>query len=460
MRDRILHYLAGVGSPQTSDQILSTVLKIRSPNAVTADRVLQAMIGNDPRLQFKDGRWRPCPQHAASPEKIYHSTVALFIQKPGSGAHPLSMRGGLCRKDTDEALEFDLTRSLQGLDVKVLKSWAAATEGELLIVWSGEMLRLWHRLLHACRLVRREDRVLCLKALAARALSRTTREICPELLAPELGLPAPDPDHPVKMAQFLCACLDPLLELIPEPHRFPARNLVAWAEGGKPAVDFTRLGFGRDHIRQLPEGPGIYIMRNRAADIIYVGKAANLRRRVGSYFTSRALGDPKVSKIHEQIHSVETITTESELDALLLETRMIRDFRPPVNFQIEIHEQPAGYGKGRNLVLLARAASDEKVQACFLRDGVFVGQQSARLGKPASRSLRAKIQSIYFPARRRRRRSREGWEMEIALRWLARHRRSVNFVDIDDAGDCASATRLLNCYLLDPDKLSKKVFYR
>jgi hypothetical protein len=50
--------------------------------------------------------------------------------------------------------------------------------------------------------------------------------------------------------------------------------------------------------------------------------------------------------------------------------------------------------------------------------------------------------------------------MEIALRWLARHRRSVNFVDIDDAGDCASATRLLNCYLLDPDKLSKKVFYR
>jgi hypothetical protein len=437
-----------------------TVLNIRSPNTVTADRVLQAMIGDDPRIQFIGGLWSATSNQAASPKNDYRRAVALFIQKPRSAAHLLCIRGGLYRKDTDEGLEFDLTRSLQGLDVKALGNWVAATAGELLIIWSGEMLRIWNRLLLACRLDRREEGVLCLNSLAARALSRKAKEICPESLAPELGLPAPDPDHPGKMARFLCTCLDPLLELIPESNRFPAGNLVAWTEGGKPAVDFTRLGFGRDQIRRLPEGPGVYIMRNRAADIIYVGKAANLRRRVCSYFTPRALGDSKVLRIHEQIHSIETMTTDSELDALLLETRMIRDFRPPVNFQMEVHERPARYGKGRNIILLVKATSDEKVEAYFLCDGIFVGQQSARLGKPASKSLRAKIQCNYFPKRGRSRRNREGWELEIAARWLARNRRSVNFVDVDDAGDCGSTLRLLDHYLCDPDKLSKKVFYR
>ncbi len=460
MRNRILHYLRSVGSPQTSGRILESVLKIRSPNAASADRVLQAIIGDDPHFQFAEGAWRP---RAPRPEDLAKNrlpAMTLFIQRPDVKANPMCMRGAIYKRDTSELLEFDLTRSLQGLDVKALGRWHAEAAECLLVVWSRDMLRPWDLLLKSCRLERRQDCVLCLRNLAARVLSRGIREIHPESLAASLGLPAPDSERPGKMAQFLGSCLDPLVEMVPEGQRSPAANLVSWVEKDESSVDFSRLSFGQDFLRQLPVGPGVYVMRNRATDIIYVGKAANIKRRVASYFTSRALKDPRTAKMHEQIHSLEAIPTASELDALLLETRMIRDFRPPVNLQLEIHEQQAGYGKGRNLILLAKQSDPEMVQACFLRDGVFVAQQSVRLGRPAPKNLRARVRSIYFPARGRSRKRRESWEMEIVSRWLARHRRQVNFVDIDDAGNYESATRLLNCYLLDPDRLSKRVLYR
>jgi len=201
-------------------------------------------------------------------------------------------------------------------------------------------------------------------------------------------------------------------------------------------------------------------MRNRDGGVIYVGKAGNLKRRVGSYFTSAALEDPKTARIHEQLFSLETVGTPSELDALMLETRMIRRHRPPVNLQIEVHERPAGYGKGLNLVFLAARPEDGKVRLHFMRDGTFEGRQSARLGRRATENLRTRIRNIYFPTGGHRKTRRETWEVRIASSWFARHRRQVNYVDIDDAGDFESAIRRLNGYLLDSDRLAKKVVYR
>jgi hypothetical protein len=460
MRDRILSYLISAGGPQTSDQILRAVLKIHSPNLVSADTVLRSIIEDDHRFHFEDGLWRPAASSREKPEKGFDQPVALFIQRPDVKAHALCMRGGLYRMDTGEALEFDLSRSLQGLDMNSLLKWRAAAESRGLLVWAGDSVRLWDQLLQSCRMERQEGCVFSLRSLAARMLTRLSPKPHLEELGAELGIPAPDLDRPGRVAQFMSTCLESLLERVPTEHRVSFKSLMSWIDDATPRVDFSRIGFGKDFLRQLPHGPGVYVMRNRAADIIYVGKAGNLRRRISSYFTSRALSDPKVARIHDQLRALETIPTPSELDALLLETQMIRDFRPSVNLQIEVHEQPAGYGKHRNLVLLAARPEAGTAEVYFLRSGVFVGQQPVRLGKPAPRSLQAKIRSIYFPARERSRKGREAWEMEIVSRWLTRNRRRINFVDIDDAGDYETAVRQLDQYLRDPDRLSKKVLYR
>jgi len=85
----------------------------------------------------------------------------------------------------------------------------------------------------------------------------------------------------------------------------------------------------------LPVKPGCYIMRNGAGDVIYVGKAINLRNRVRSYFQERVDQERKVLKMVEQIEDLEWIVVGSELEALILEMNLIKKHRPRFNVRLK-----------------------------------------------------------------------------------------------------------------------------
>jgi excinuclease ABC subunit C len=87
----------------------------------------------------------------------------------------------------------------------------------------------------------------------------------------------------------------------------------------------------RDKVRELPTGPGIYLMKDAQGRVIYVGKAVNLRSRVGSYFTKAAAIDRRTADLVPEIADLDIIETESEVDALLLEARLIKDVQPRFN---------------------------------------------------------------------------------------------------------------------------------
>ncbi len=86
-------------------------------------------------------------------------------------------------------------------------------------------------------------------------------------------------------------------------------------------------------VRDLPNKPGVYLMRDRLGRVIYVGKARSLRKRVGHYFQpSRAMRwDPKTMALIESIADFETFVVRSEAEALLLEGKLIKDFKPHYN---------------------------------------------------------------------------------------------------------------------------------
>lgn len=83
-------------------------------------------------------------------------------------------------------------------------------------------------------------------------------------------------------------------------------------------------------IKRLPSRPGVYRMFDEKEDILYVGKAKNLKNRVSSYFRSNAL-DSKTMALVSRIQSVETTVTGSETEALLLEQSLIKEDKPPYN---------------------------------------------------------------------------------------------------------------------------------
>jgi excinuclease ABC subunit C len=88
-------------------------------------------------------------------------------------------------------------------------------------------------------------------------------------------------------------------------------------------------------LNTLPVKPGCYIMRNPAGEVIYVGKAINLRSRVRSYFQERTDQDRKVRKLVEQIADLEWILVGSELEALILEMNLIKKHRPRYNVRLK-----------------------------------------------------------------------------------------------------------------------------
>ncbi|MBI5649673.1 MAG: excinuclease ABC subunit UvrC [Chloroflexi bacterium] len=85
----------------------------------------------------------------------------------------------------------------------------------------------------------------------------------------------------------------------------------------------------------LPTNPGVYLMKDERAEIIYVGKAINLRNRVRSYFHAPYGQDAKVWRLVERIRNIEFIVTETELEALVLECNLIKKYKPHFNIRLK-----------------------------------------------------------------------------------------------------------------------------
>ncbi len=91
----------------------------------------------------------------------------------------------------------------------------------------------------------------------------------------------------------------------------------------------------RDKVKTFPTTPGVYLMKDALGRVIYVGKAVNLRSRAGSYFLKQALIDRRTCDLIPEICDIDYIPTDSEVDALLLEARLIKDVQPRFNSELK-----------------------------------------------------------------------------------------------------------------------------
>jgi excinuclease ABC subunit C len=91
----------------------------------------------------------------------------------------------------------------------------------------------------------------------------------------------------------------------------------------------------REQIKGFPAGPGLYFMKGSGDKVLYIGKAKNLHSRVASYFQSdrdvAASRGPKIVEMLNKVEAVDYLETETEVDAMLKEARLIKDVRPPYN---------------------------------------------------------------------------------------------------------------------------------
>ncbi|HUJ16336.1 MAG TPA: GIY-YIG nuclease family protein, partial [Thermoanaerobaculia bacterium] len=84
-------------------------------------------------------------------------------------------------------------------------------------------------------------------------------------------------------------------------------------------------------VKEIPETPGVYLHKNAEGEVIYVGKARNLRNRVGSYVVGKGDRDPFGNALVSEIHSIDFVTTNNELEAVMLENNLIKSHQPRYN---------------------------------------------------------------------------------------------------------------------------------
>ncbi len=94
-----------------------------------------------------------------------------------------------------------------------------------------------------------------------------------------------------------------------------------------------------EELKKLPDEPGVYMMKDKNGEIIYVGKAISLKKRIRQYFQSSKNNPPKVNVMIQHIHEFEYIIVDNEVEALILEANLIKKHRPKYNILLRDDKQ-------------------------------------------------------------------------------------------------------------------------
>lgn len=108
--------------------------------------------------------------------------------------------------------------------------------------------------------------------------------------------------------------------------------------GPPPALPKTQAEFfarASEKVRtKFPTTPGVYLFQDKQGRVIYIGKAKNLRARAGSYFLKAAAESERTAQLVREAHDIDFLEAQSEVDALLMEARLVKDIQPRLNREL------------------------------------------------------------------------------------------------------------------------------
>jgi hypothetical protein len=286
------------------------------------------------------------------------------------------------------------------------------------------------------------------------SLRRLGKRLFPEVrvrggrdLAAALGLSRQEVGRADREADALGAILIALLDRCRSQGVETLEAVLAFQEPDLEGVDFSRYAFDRAFLRSLPERPGVYLMFDRNGTLLYVGKAKSLRDRAGSYFARTTRRSERMEQFLERVHDLRVEGVGSELEALLLEGRLIRAYRPEVNVQLEVHERSAARPLD-DAVFVLPSAAEGCVELFMVREGMGLRQVRACQDLSDIDGVKAALEEVYGGREEEGERSEdERADAEIARSWLSTHGVNVSRLEMKGVRDLKEGVRLLRDYI-------------
>lgn len=473
MRDKIHAFLLQCGGQASSVAIARSVFHLRHASVLQAEKILTPLLHDDARVRHDGlGNWRLVPAKDEAENGMRLS--ACLIETPMRSVEIKQARSivlGLCfmpRGETGEIAAYN-----------IIAGHATATETVFSEKTVSEFWQLWSERLQQAVLVSGNLRAALLALQRLAAMNRQpflpmTTIALPKLAQHLLQLPRL-PKLPALYARLfehhtwhdglvdgLKAESEILAELV---KRGAAQGLTTWDQLAACARQNTRVNFGsydfdERFVEQLPEAPGVYLMKNAKGKVIYVGKAANLRKRVQNYFRQPTPEDLKLQRQQTDLKTLHYEIHDTELEALLREQVLIRRFKPALNRQRLIHTQAATQPQKKSGIFIvplrrdSTGAARQRAAIYFMKPHKLMKRTLALRRKPGKRLHKtlAAFWQMRPAAGRSEKESRfEAEQVEIAARWLQHNRHWISRIDLDDCADMQDAEKKIVALLHAPE---------
>ena len=465
MTRALLRYLEEKGEAASRD-LVENALHIRGADDALCDRLIRTALGEDARCREKSkGLWALVPHAVGLPLRkatfaVVHPVwgepasqagelAALFLRIIKRGKPKSEMRL-LSRMYRPEAGEFETDECTAASD-EMMRRIARFVDVFPIVCFRAHSAVARLQRSAQAHGVAIENEPLCVSRLASALLGKAA-DASPEALASRFGLVHPESATAPEMLDLTADVFAQLLAMAKERKIDTVQALLDLQYSQSEEVDFSRFAFDREFIRTLPDGPGVYVMRDKDDKVLYVGKAKRLRVRVGSYFRPNTEEDEKMASLRARMFSLDYTPTGSELEALILEAQSIERLGPPVNVQLEVHERPVPYVRERRIVIVAPSLQAGSVELFALHGATALMQVRQRvrdMEKAADRLRR------FFS--RRPKKTHTG--ALVAASWLGRNRDAARYVDIDAAGGLAKAIPAIKKHAEDVLRGDPRMFY-
>lgn len=211
---------------------------------------------------------------------------------------------------------------------------------------------------------------------------------------------------------------------------------------------FRGKSFSCRDIYSLPTTPGVYGFKDREGNFIYIGKAKNLRRRITGYFREIEESPRKLKLIHEESVSLSTYPCGSELECLIYEYRLIKKYKPKLNKQTSINERNGQFSPVDNCIVLLPHTDNDKVMSFWFRRDQKIQMKALNSTLSTDDVLLEEVKEFFF-AEKLVAENCDFPEMEIAVRWLKKHRDMVPVMPVYRMGSAEEICENLKYYRID-----------
>lgn len=471
MSGNLVTYLRERREPVTAAELAAEVLKLQNVPEAVAARLIASLLDREKEVD-RVGE-DSFVYRAATASGLALPSWLICCVLPERASHWRDWQGAACtllQGGRRQRLEGSGSRDGLGWPERLRSLLRSIDEAEagIPLVFSGfgnqiSLFRqAWLDLLN-----RPLDRPLLSMRLIAAGLFSGQRIGSAEEMAAALGTPAWSDAEIGQMNEQLLLFWEHLLAELAVRGIDSPLELAASMAAAAPEIDLSPYAFDAAFLQALPATPGVYLMRDRAGAVIYVGKAKNVAQRVKSYFAPGVEPDAKLTEIRGRLHRLEIREVGSELEALLLEQRMIASCDPPINRQIAVQPRPHRRRSRHARILILQAVAPEWLRLFFLdpargsahfwlarrygrsseappchRHWLEVDGRSVEALLRSRSALRRAVQDFFWNEGA----AGDPAAAEIAWSWLGEQTEAIHGIDMRLAAAPAEAVRLIEEY--------------